>query len=99
MNYSINPISFNENAGNVDKLSQTQTETSSFSSVLQQALDTVEDTKQNADKDSMQLALGNVSDLAQLQINSLKATAMVQTTTQLTTRVVNAYKEIMQMQI
>ncbi len=92
-------IEFNEKSQNIGKLFNANSTKTSFSDVLEQSINAIESAEQNANEDSMQLAVGNVSDLAQLQINSLKATAMVQTTSQLTTRVVNAYKEIMQMQI
>lgn len=74
-------------------------EGSSFESILEQARESLAQTTETADADSWRLAFGDVDDLAQLQINSMKAESMIQTTVQLTTRAVNAYKEIMQMQI
>lgn len=70
-----------------------------FHDILTQALDGLESATTASTQDGYNLALGDVDDLAQLQINSLKAQNMLQTTVQLTTRAVNAYKEIMQMQI
>ena len=52
-----------------------------------------------SDIDNAQLSLGNADDLAQIQINTLKAETMLQTTVQITSRVVNAYKEIMSIQV
>lgn len=70
-----------------------------FENVLKDAVSTLQQTKATAESDAYRLALGDVDDLAQVQINMLKAESMVQTTVQLTTRMVNAYKEIMQMQV
>lgn len=72
---------------------------SSFENVIQNALQELENVTQTSEQDAVNLALGDVDDLAQLQVNAMKAQTMLQTTVQLTTRVVNAYKEIMQMQV
>lgn len=82
----------------------TQSEVSSvsqipFANLLSQAIEETNKLSEIAEIDSQNLLLGNVDNLAQVQINSMKAESMIQTTVQLTTRVVNAYKEIMQMQI
>lgn len=70
-----------------------------FANVLQSAMDGYAQAKEATDSDAAALAIGDVDNLAQVQINSMKAESMLQTTVQLTTRMVNAYKEIMQMQI
>lgn len=70
-----------------------------FADVLQNAISGYGEAKAQGEADSAALVLGDVNDLAQVQINSMKAESMLQTTVQLTTRMVNAYKEIMQMQI
>lgn len=70
-----------------------------FQDMLNQAMQTVEETKIQAVEDGQKLAFGDIDNLAQLQINSMKAESMLQTTVQVTTRLVNAYKEIMQMQV
>jgi len=71
----------------------------SFKDILQESIEELAAAEEAAAEDSINLALGNADDLAQIQINSLKAQAALQTTVQLTSRVINAYKEIMQMQI
>ena len=71
----------------------------SFADALRAAVDTLEESQQAARADGVRLAMGDVDDLAQLQINTMKADSMLQTAVQRTTRAVNAYKEIMQMQI
>lgn len=70
-----------------------------FQDVLTQVIDETRNLMEIAEQDSVALALGDVDNLAQIQINSLKASTMLQTTVQLTSRAVTAYKEIMQMQI
>ena len=70
-----------------------------FQNILRQAIDQTNQLAEIAQQDSTNLALGTADDLVQVQINSLKAKTMLQTTVQLTTKAVNAYKEIMQMQV
>jgi flagellar hook-basal body complex protein FliE len=70
-----------------------------FSNVLSQAMQEYQSLNEASAENSANLALGNVDDLAKVQINTLKAESMLETTVQLTTRAVNAYKEIMQMSV
>ena len=71
----------------------------SFKDILSQAYADYQQAKNVADQDGYLLAFGEADNLAQIQINTMKAEAMLQTTVQLTSRIVSAYKEIMQMQI
>ena len=70
-----------------------------FANMLTDAIKDYETSQKTADEESNQLALGNSDNLAQVQIDSLKAQTALQTTVQLTSRMVTAYKEIMQMQV
>ncbi|WP_099205319.1 flagellar hook-basal body complex protein FliE [Scatolibacter rhodanostii] len=70
-----------------------------FGDILSQAVSELEAASETNQANDYQLALGDVDNLAQLQIDSLKTQTLLQTTVQLTTRAVNAYKEIMQMQV
>lgn len=70
-----------------------------FASLLTQAMDETKRLQEVTENDTQDLMLGNLDNIAQMQVNSMKAEAMLQTTVQLTTRVVNAYKEVMQMQV
>lgn len=72
---------------------------STFDSLLDSAMKNISEVEAQSEADSVNLALGDMNDLAQLQINTLKAESMVQTAVQLTSRVVSAYKEIMQMNV
>lgn len=72
---------------------------SSFQNILQQAMQNYEQLQTTSEQDGEALALGNVDDLSQVQINSMKAQSALQTAVQLTSRTVSAYKEIMQMTV
>ncbi len=76
-----------------------ETTGSGFSNLLDNAINEFKNADKLSDIDNTQLSLGNADDLAQIQINTLKAETMLQTTVQITSRVVNAYKEIMQIQV
>ncbi len=70
-----------------------------FADMLKEAMTEYDTLSQQSDEDGNALAVGSVDNLAQIQIDSMKAQAALQTTVQLTSRMVSAYKEIMQMQI
>lgn len=70
-----------------------------FADVLAGAVQNARETKAVADQDTYKIASGNIDSLEQIMINSSKASIALDTTVQLTTRAVNAYKEIMQMQV
>lgn len=70
-----------------------------FMDIFNDALEEVRATGEIAKQDSFNLAAGNIEDVAQVMLNSLQAATALETATQLTSRAVSAYKEIMQMQI
>lgn len=70
-----------------------------FAGMLKDAISDYESLQELTGQDSLALAAGNADNLAQIQINSMKEQAALQTVVQLSSRVVNAYKDIMQMQI
>lgn len=70
-----------------------------FADVLHNAVNNLQQTQETSAQDSYNLATGNTDNLAQIMVNSSKETTAVQFTTELCTRAVNAYKEIMQMQV
>ena len=69
----------------------------SFASIMQEAIDTLQQAQPAAD--SYNLAMGDVDSLHNMMINSALEATAVETAVQLTGRAVSAYKEIMQMQI
>ena len=70
-----------------------------FADIMRDAMDTLRESQKAAEHDAYSLALGDVSDLHSLRINSAMEATAVETVAQLTSRAVSAYKEIMQMQI
>lgn len=70
-----------------------------FASMLQEAVDNLKEVQAAADQDAYNLAMGNMDDLSGMMINSAKQATAIEFTTQLSTRIVNAYKEIMQIQV
>ena len=79
---------------------ETGAESSSpFASFLKDAVSEYTSLQETANADSAALVIGDTDNLAQIQINSMKAEAALQTTVQITSRAVNAYKEIMQMSV
>ncbi len=71
----------------------------SFASIMQEAIDTLQQAQEAARADSYDLAMGDVESLHNMMINSVMEATAVETAVQLTSRAVSAYKEIMQMQI
>lgn len=100
MQMFIKPIQPIESLDFSQDLQQIQSsDDSTFKNVLSQAVNELEENQAIVKENDYSLALGDVDNLAQLQIDSLKTQTLLQTTVQLTTRAVNAYKEIMQMQV
>ncbi|MDO5601275.1 MAG: flagellar hook-basal body complex protein FliE [Oscillospiraceae bacterium] len=102
----IVPLSGLSSAEAVSGVSQNHTSASqtggaagAFFDIFNDALEDVRVTSEIARQDSYKVATGNVEDVAQVMLNSLQATTALETATQLTSRAVSAYKEIMQMQI
>lgn len=99
----IVPLSFNTPDLTLDKVGENQPvaggEPSAFKNVFDQVLKNMEETQAQSQKDSYDLAMGNIDNLYTMMINSEKATAALELTVQLTNRAVNAYKEISQIQI
>lgn len=70
-----------------------------FAAVFSQAMQELEASQAQSQQDGEALALGQLDNLGQLQINAMKAETMLNTAVQLTSRAVGAYKEIMQTQL
>lgn len=71
----------------------------SFSDTLKNAINGVKELEMKSQQDSYDLAMGKTDDLEGIMIQSAKATTAIEVTTQIVTRAVNSYKEIIQMQI
>ncbi len=96
----ISAVDFFEHDLSLNKTQEQETnDTFSFKEFLSDAMKETEALQQQTEQDGIALALGEIDNVAQIQVNSLKASAMLQTTVQLTSRTVSAYKEIMSMQV
>ena len=73
--------------------------TDTFRNVLDNAIVALNDTQAASRNDAYRLALGDVDNIGEVMVNTLKAETMIQTAVQITARVVNAYKEIMNIQV
>lgn len=70
-----------------------------FADLLSQAMQDVESAQQAAAGDAAGLVLGSGDDLHSIMIRSAMEATAIETAVELTTRVVSAYKEVMQMQV
>lgn len=73
--------------------------TESFGDVLKQKIQNVKDLEMQSLQSAYDIATGASSDIESAMIDSTKASTAIEMTVQLTTRAVNAYKEIMSMQV
>ncbi|MBQ7756873.1 MAG: flagellar hook-basal body complex protein FliE [Oscillospiraceae bacterium] len=81
-----------------EKTEKTGAETD-FEKTLKEKIQEVRDLESASNQLSYDLAMGKTDDLTSVMIATTKAQTAIELTTQVTTRAVNAYKEIMQMNI
>lgn len=81
-----------------EKTAKTGAETD-FETTLKEKIQEVRDLEAASNQLSYDLAMGKTDDLTSVMIATTKAQTAIELTTQVTTRAVNAYKEIMQMNI
>lgn len=72
---------------------------SAFERVLKNAIQNLGDLQSATDKDAIDLALGRTDDLHTVQINTMKATAAIELTAGVTSKVLSAYQQIINMQL
>lgn len=77
----------------------TETPTVSFGQVFSEALNRVNTLQQTADKATIDMAAGKVEDISQVMIASEKAGLALQLTMQVRNKIVDAYQEVMRMQM
>jgi flagellar hook-basal body complex protein FliE len=70
-----------------------------FGKLLSEALDSVNHLQKDAEKASINLAAGKIQDISQVTIATEKATVALQLTMQVRNKVIDAYQEIMRMQV
>nr|WP_236406099.1 flagellar hook-basal body complex protein FliE [Microaerobacter geothermalis] len=78
---------------------KTGTNDSSFSSFLKNALDQVNQDQIKAEKLTENLVAGQVTDLHQVTIAAQKAELSLQLTVQVRNKIIEAYQEVMRMQV
>ena len=71
----------------------------SFSEFLENAIESVNQLHKNAEDSRQLLAAGKIENLHQVMIDSEKASVAVQYTIQIRNRIMDAYNEIMRMQL
>lgn len=71
----------------------------SFGEFLTDALNNVNDLQNEARQASMNLAAGKIQDISEVTIAAEKATVALQLTMQVRNKVVEAYQEVMRMQV
>lgn len=70
-----------------------------FADILQESMQNLREAQAVSRQDAYDLALGRTDDLASIAIHSAQSTTALELTVQVASRAVNAYKEILQMQI
>lgn len=70
-----------------------------FGQFLSEAINDVNTLQNNAEKASMDLAAGKIQDVSQAVIAAEKASIALQLTMQVRNKVVDAYQEVMRMQV
>lgn len=99
---SINPVSasFLEQLSKLDATSKPQEASfESFSDFLDQAMDTASDMDAADKASALELLSGQSDDLSQLMLDAQKAEITLNLAIQLRNKVLDAYKEIMNMQV
>lgn len=70
-----------------------------FERILKNAIQDLDDLQSTTDKDAIDLALGRTDDLHTVQINTMRATAAIELTAGVTSKVLSAYQQIVNMQL
>lgn len=81
----------------IDKNDRTEEKdgSGSFGDILKQKIQSVKDLEMQSLQSAYDISTGASSDIESAMIDATKASTAIETTVQLTTRAVNAYKEIM----
>ncbi len=73
--------------------------TTSFGDILREKIQGVKDLEAQSLQSAYDISVGNSNDIEGAMLDATKASTAIEMTVQLTTRVVNAYKDIMSMQV
>lgn len=78
---------------------QTENKTEGFSEIFKNQLEEVNKLQNTSDKLTNQLVTGEVEDVSQVMVAAQKASLSLQLTVQVRNKVVEAYQEVMRMQL
>lgn len=78
---------------------QTENKTEGFSEIFKKSLEEVNKLQNNSDKMTGQLVTGEVNDVSEVMVAAQKASVSLQLTVQVRNKVVEAYQEVMRMQL
>lgn len=73
--------------------------TSDFAEILKEAFEKVNQVQKNAEKMASDFALGKISNIHEVIIEAEKATIALRLTTEVRNKIIEAYREIMRMQL
>lgn len=76
-----------------------ESSSASFADIFKQAINNVEDTQKVCEEDNIKIALGEVDDLHTVQVNMQKAATALDVLVSMKNTAVEAYSEIMRMNI
>ncbi len=89
-----------DKASNINETAKTNGSNPDFSSMFKNAVNSVNETQKQAGELSKQFELGNPDvDVTDVMINLQKASLSFQAMTQVRNKLINAYQEIMNMQV
>lgn len=88
----ITPLKSTEQENNEDNIQ-------SFGDILKSKIQNVKDLETQSLQSAYDISTGASNDITSAMLDATKASTAIEMTVQLTTRAVNAYKEIMSMQI
>lgn len=81
------------------EIAQKPNETSSFGDILKSKIQNVKDLEDQSMQSAYDVATGVSNDIESAMIAATKASTAIEMTVQLTTRAVNAYKDILNIQV
>jgi len=84
---------------NIDNVQLKEEKDISFSSVLKNAIEKVNETQKESDMKTEALAEGKVNDLHDVMITAQKANLTMETAVQIQQKVIDTYNEVMRMQV
>ena len=92
----ITPLSINTEIKPSTAINETSA--GGFQGIFQDIITQAKETQEIANRDSLNLAMGQTDDLHNIMINAEKAAIALELTVQVTSKAINAYNEIMRMQ-